>query len=311
MKRSQKSWICALAGLAMVVLLPTWTLAQTQLPAHRGAVNDYAGVLNAAEQQRLEAISRELHAKTTAALVVAIVPTHAPDSLEDYATKLFRHWGIGEKGKDNGVLILLAMEERSLKIEVGYGLEDVMTDARSGQIRDLMLPHFTQGNFGRGLEQGMRAAAVVIAGKYNVSLESTGDFRVRDLDPKPDSTLVIIAVVTILLLAAMTIGKLASGRARCPKCRGRMLVTDRVIQVATASTGGLAVKVYKCTKCGFTSEAQYRTNRAATIGPGTVFTGGGPMWGGGARGSGRSSPGRGFGGFGGGRSGGGGARGKW
>jgi len=292
--------------LAMVVLAASWplaVLAQAPFPAHRGAVNDFVGVLTAAEQARLEAISRELHAKTTAALVVAVVQTHAPFSLEDYATQLFRHWGIGEKGKDQGVLILLAMQERLLRIEVGYGMEEAVTDARAGQIRDLMLPHFTQGNFARGLETGMRAAAVVMASKYNVTLETTGDFRMRDLEPRPGFPWLLWGGIPLLGLVAMALSR--SFAAKCPKCRSRLLVTHRVLSEATVVAGGQAVKVCRCPRCGYSSQTRYRTPRIVPVRTGPVV-GGGPMWGGGG-----ARRGGGFGGFGGGRSGGGGARGRF
>ncbi|HCC33139.1 MAG TPA: hypothetical protein DEQ28_04465 [Clostridiales bacterium] len=87
---------------------PAWG---TQFPSPLGPVNDYAGVLTRTEVAELEAISLELEAKTGAALVVAIVHTHEPESLENYVTGLFEHWGIGQRGEDNGVLIFLAMDD--------------------------------------------------------------------------------------------------------------------------------------------------------------------------------------------------------
>jgi len=296
--------------VTLAVVAASWplaVLAQAPFPAHRGAVNDFVGVMTSEELARLEAISRELHAKTTAALVVAVVPSHAPFSLEDYATQLFRHWGIGERGKDNGVLILLAMQERLLGIEVGYGMEEAVTDARAGQIRDLMIPHFTQGNFARGLETGMRAAAVVMASKYNVTLESTGDLRVRDLEPRPGFPWLLLGGIP--LLGLVTMGLSRSLAAKCPKCRARLLVTHRVLSEATLNAGGLAVKVCQCPKCGYSSQTRYRTPRMIPVQTGPVVGGGGPMWGGGR--SGRGGGFGGFGGFGGGRSGGGGARGRF
>jgi uncharacterized protein len=283
--------------------------AETQFPTPRGPVNDFVGVLSPADLTALESICLEVEQRTGAALVVAIVKTHAPESLEDYATKLFAKWGIGQKGKDNGVLILLAMDERALKIEVGYGLEDVLTDARAGQIRDLMVPEFGRGAFADGLRRGLQATAAVVASKYGVTLEQTGGFRVRDLDPRPSTTALALLVV-VVILALLIVSMRAATRPRCPRCRRRLVVTDRVLQAATIQAGGLAVRVYRCTGCGYTREQQYRTNRLAPASGGPVITGGGPFWGG-TRGSGRSSPGRSFGGFGGGRSGGGGARGKW
>ncbi len=281
--------------ICLLAALPAWA----QFPAPLGAVNDYVGVLTPAEVAELEAISLELEAKTGAALVVAIVRTHRPESLEDYVTRLFEHWGIGTKGKDDGVLIFLAMEDRALAIEVGYGLEDALTDARSGQIRDIMLPLFAEAKFAAGLEEGMRAVARVVAGKYGISLEETG----VPPDHRPVPVLPVVLALAVITLLAVIIAVL--GRPRCPRCRRWLLVTDRVIREATLTAGGLAARVYTCTGCGYSREQQYRTGRLSRGGP---FIG---PWNGGAGGWGRQGGGRSFGGFGGGRSGGGGARGKW
>ncbi|MDQ7793643.1 MAG: TPM domain-containing protein [bacterium] len=292
------------AGILFLCLLASVAAGAAPFPAPGGAVNDYVGVLTGAETAQLEAISLELEAKTGAALVVAIVNTHEPESLENYVTRLFEYWGIGRRGEDNGVLILLAMDDRALAIEVGYGLEGALTDARSGQIRDLMLPLFTEGRFAEGLRIGMQAVAAVVGDEYGVSLEGAGGFAVSDLDRRP--TLEWPGVAALCLLGVLLAGVLVwLCRPRCPRCKRFLLVTDRVVKAATMAAGGLAVKVYTCPRCGYSRERQYRTSPLYRHGGCAGPWSGGGGWG-------RSSGGgRSFGGFGGGRSGGGGARGKW
>lgn len=290
-------------ALALIGLLAAAPVA-AGFPRPHGPVNDFAGVLAPAEVRQLEAISHELEAKTGAALVVAIVPTHAPEGFEDYVTKLFEQWGIGRKGVDDGVLILLAMEEGELAIEVGYGLEGVLTDARSGQIRDLMLPHFRAGRFGEGLLEGMRAIAAVIGDAHGVGVEGAGGFNVAELDRRPGPPPGLVAPALAAFLGLFVLAYWVA-RPKCPRCKARLRVTDKVLKAATFAAGGLALKVYTCTRCDYLREQQYRTGRLSRGGP---FIGGSP-WGGGT--GGRSTGGKSFGGFGGGRSGGGGARGRW
>ncbi len=159
--------------VAIVMLLgATAPAAGSSFPVARGAVNDYIELFSQTEAAHLEAISQELLDKTGAALVVAIIDTLGNSSLENYATDLFGEWGIGSQDQDNGVLILLAMREREVAIEVGYGLEGILTDARSGTVlRELMLPAFGQNDFFEGMDRGMRAIAAIVASKYEVNLE--------------------------------------------------------------------------------------------------------------------------------------------
>lgn len=148
-------------GLILAVLSSVgW--AAVDWPAPNGFINDYAGVLTAAEKQNLDALVFTLKQKTGAEMAVAIVKTVAPLDAKTYAVKLFEKWKIGQKGKDNGLLILLALEERRVEIEVGYGLEGVINDAKAGEILDkYVVPFFKTGEFGAGLYNG----AVVIAGE--------------------------------------------------------------------------------------------------------------------------------------------------
>jgi uncharacterized protein len=120
----------------LVLLLTSLSFSDVAFPKPKGFVNDYAGVLTSSEAQRLESISDALKKKSGAELAVAVVKTVEPLDPKSYAVDLFEKWGIGEKGKDNGVLLLLAMKERRVEIEVGYGLEGALTDAHSGRILD-------------------------------------------------------------------------------------------------------------------------------------------------------------------------------
>jgi uncharacterized protein len=160
MSRPSK-YLCLLLVLGCCGL--TWA-AEPPLPDHSGFVTDLAGVIGTATAQKLEGLCRQLAKQTGAELAVATVKTVAPLDSKTYAGKLFEKWRIGKKGKDNGVLLLLAMDERRVEIEVGYGLEGVITDAGAGRILDdYVVPFFKQGQFGEGLYNGAAALAARIA----------------------------------------------------------------------------------------------------------------------------------------------------
>jgi uncharacterized protein len=151
-------------ALLLILFCASLASAEVNFPKPTGFVNDYAGILSGADKSKLEEISMTLKAKTGAELAVAIVKTAEPLDTKTYAVKLFEKWKIGEKGKDNGILILLAMEEKRIEIEVGYGLEGVVPDAKAGEILDrYAVPYFKQGKYGEGLYQTALALSQRIA----------------------------------------------------------------------------------------------------------------------------------------------------
>lgn len=132
--------------------------AAQDFPKLTGRVVDAAGIIpdgdEAALTQKLEA----LEAASSRQLVVATVPDLQGYPIEDYGFKLGRAWGIGQKGANNGVILLVAPKERKVRIEVGYGLEPIVTDALSGEIiRDRITPAFKQGDYGGGINAGADA----------------------------------------------------------------------------------------------------------------------------------------------------------
>ncbi|MCK4463846.1 MAG: TPM domain-containing protein, partial [Candidatus Omnitrophica bacterium] len=118
----------------IVILFLTAPLCFAQdFPPPRGYVNDFADILSNEYETKLNAFASELENKTTSQIAIVTIDSIKPYEIEDYAVRLFEKWGIGKKGKDNGVLILLALSDRNLRIEVGYGLEGAIPDAIAKQ----------------------------------------------------------------------------------------------------------------------------------------------------------------------------------
>ena len=120
-------------------------------PAQREYVVDTAGIVSAEDRAQIEKIGEELREKTKAEIVVVTVPTLGDADIESYANKLFRSWGIGDAKQSNGVLLLIAKDDRKFRIEVGYGLEGEITDGRSGEILDKMKPYFRDEKYSEGV----------------------------------------------------------------------------------------------------------------------------------------------------------------
>jgi uncharacterized protein len=158
------------AGFLAALLLAVPALAR-EWPAPTGRLSDFASVVDAASADSIESLALELREKTGAELAVATFPNLGGEEIEPAATDLYKTWGIGRKGKDDGVLILLAREERRVRIEVGYGLEGPLPDGRVGTIiRRVMGPDLSADRFGPGLLRGARAVASVIATEHGITL---------------------------------------------------------------------------------------------------------------------------------------------
>lgn len=113
-------------------------------------INDFSNLLDSNSEVKLENICNEITKSTNCEIVLVTIDTISPYStIEDYSVKLFENWGIGNKGKDNGLLILLSKEERQLRIEVGYGLEGILNDGKCGEIIREVLPQLKTNNYNK------------------------------------------------------------------------------------------------------------------------------------------------------------------
>jgi uncharacterized protein len=145
--------------LAAALLVSLFALAPVfalNFPALTGRVVDQANIIQADTRAAIEQKSAELEEKSGIQLVVATVNSLEGQEIEPYANELFRKWALGEKKKNNGVLLLVAPNERRVRIEVGYGLEGTLTDALSKVIiSNAMTPRFKAGNFSEGISRGV------------------------------------------------------------------------------------------------------------------------------------------------------------
>jgi uncharacterized protein len=154
------------AFLAMSVgLFAQWAQAELKFPALSGQVVDTAAMIDNESKERLSQMLRAHEELTTEQVVVVTLPNLQGSTIEDFGYQLGRFWGIGQKGKDNGALLIVARDERKVRIEVGYGLEDRLTDAQSSVIiNQVITPAFKQGDFVGGISKGTEAIVQVLGG---------------------------------------------------------------------------------------------------------------------------------------------------
>jgi uncharacterized protein len=160
-------WIRRIIIFTFLILPAFGYLHATNFPKSTGFINDFAGILDEKTKEDMNRLTREVEEKTSAEISVVTVSSLEGLTVEQYANELFRMWGIGKKGKDNGVLVLVAPNERKIRIEVGYGLEGILPDGLVGEIiRANVTPAFKRGDFAVGLRQGVdRIVDIVREGK--------------------------------------------------------------------------------------------------------------------------------------------------
>jgi uncharacterized protein len=157
----------AVLGVIVALLVPVGVLSALDVPPLRGRVNDYAGMISVPAREQLENKLRALEESDSTQLVILTIPTLDGEDLEQYSIRVAESWGIGQKEYDNGILLLVAQEQRKVRIEVGYGLEGRLTDLQAGRIVDYeIVPSFKAGNFDEGFIRGVDAITAAVRGEY-------------------------------------------------------------------------------------------------------------------------------------------------
>jgi uncharacterized protein len=281
-----------LATLVVLVLLST-VCGAAQVPPLRSYVNDYASMLSPQTVQELEGELAQFEKTDSTQIVVLTIPSLEGDVLEEYSIKVVEAWKIGQKGRDNGALLLIVKNDRKIRIEVGRGLEGKLTDLVSGRIvRNEISPAFKQGDFDAGVVAGVRAIEATVRGEYQAEPR---DLREGKKGANPIFTLLLFVGVAVIFLGGMSrvLGGLA-GAVGLPIAASLSLGASGFILILLAIAGfvlGLVLSFL------FSSGGR------------GGFFGGGPFFGGGFGGGGFGGGG-GFSG-GGGTFGGGGASGDW
>ncbi len=170
-------------GLALALLAPPAAMAQVAVPALRGHITDQTGTLTPPQQSTLEQTMAAFEAKKGSQLAVLIVPTTAPEAIEQFALRVAEQWKLGRKKVDDGAILVVAKNDRTLRIEVGYGLEGALSDITSKRIiSEAITPRFKQGDYFGGIEAGMAQIIRVadgepLPGPISQPTEGFQDFR--------------------------------------------------------------------------------------------------------------------------------------
>jgi uncharacterized protein len=164
--RCRTSLCLACAFLLAVFLAADAFGVSAGVPAASGPVTDQVGLLDAPTREHLARIITAVRERTTAEMAILVVRSTAPETIDEYSIAVFDRWKIGQRGKDNGLLFVVAVQDRRLRITTGYGLEGVLPDGKVGEIRDRdIIPLFRTGRYADGIVQGTSALAAVLLGE--------------------------------------------------------------------------------------------------------------------------------------------------
>lgn len=204
--------------ICLFLLIPLALTAQDLPENPTGHVNDFADMLTQAEEQRLETKLRNYRDTTTTVIAIATLNSLQGYPIEDIGTRLFNDWNLWEGDKDNGILILIAKEERQMRIEVGYGLEGAIPDVMAGRIiREILTPQFKQGQFYSGLDVASSAIIQLASGEY------TGQLTAENRNANQDdisSFIVFILFIIFVVYASSRGGGRNNGRRRKQRTLG-------------------------------------------------------------------------------------------
>ena len=281
--------------LSLIIFLFAGIASALPVPNYKGRVNDFAGMLKSDQIAQLEKKIEQYEASTSNQVAILTVPSLEGDDLEGFSIRVVESWKVGQKGKDNGVLILVVLKDRKMRIEVGRGLEGSLTDLVSGRIVDgIMKPAFKEEAYYKGLDGAISAIQLAIKGEFKAdALKKDASSEEAGIEGYFIAYVLIFAVAAIIGMLHSIFGGLAGGA-------GTYFVTSWLfnpgyIAIIIITVSGFLIGLV----AKFILEAILESS-----GGGGGYSGGGYSSGGGFGGSSSFS-------FGGGSFGGGGASGSW
>ena len=208
--RRKFTWSTILSAVFVTTLLFFCSLSVLALdvpnPPKNGYVLDQTQTLTKEEIQSMNRMGLEVQKKTKAQIAVLLIPTLDGEDVSDYANRVFRAWGIGDKEKNNGVLFLIALKDKQMRIEVGYGLEGAINDGKAGEILDqYAIPYFQKGKFGPGVMETYKVLVGEVSKEYGVSIDGSRIHAKQDsIELSPFQLLLIGVGILALIIVDMT-----------------------------------------------------------------------------------------------------------
>lgn len=282
----------------ILFLLTLWCLPvlaqQIAVPELRQQVTDITGTLSTSEQQSLTQQLQDITQKTRAQVAVLIVPSTGDDSIEQYATRVFDNWRLGDAKRNDGILIIVAWSDRTVRIQVGYGLEEKVTDALAGDIiRSNMIPAFKQQKLAKGLELAIIALNNRLTSQHQYSVNPS------ESESASSSDHYYFAIFWVFAVMFFPFWFFHQGSNFCRACKSSVcisaiylldlfLFSDKTFSIAVFFFTFTTIMVFTCL-CVLQKKASGRSYHSDNSGSGGGSSGGGFSGGGGSSGGGGAS----------------------
>ncbi len=190
---------------AAFIVFSVAAVALAAVPKLKGRVNDYAGILDASQEAQIEGALASFESQTTTQIALLTVKSLDGDSVEQYSMRVAEQWKIGQKGKDNGVILLVAPNDRQVRIEVGYGLEGALTDLESSRIiRHVIIPAFKTGNYYAGIVGGLDGIMKATQGEFTAPKTDRAYARSQNKSARSIFSTIFSIIIFILLISTRT-----------------------------------------------------------------------------------------------------------
>lgn len=183
----------------LLTFILAFNLYSSDFPRATNYVNDFSGVIDDNVEAEINTLSKSLKDQTGAEISIAVIESLNGANIDEYANELFRQWGLGDKEKNNGVLFLVSTGDRKIKIEVGYGLEGVLNDGKTGGILDeFVVPYLKNDDYSNGIKNGYLAILSEVNKEYGI--QNTEDPKVVKKSKKSNDPGVLIFIIVIIII---------------------------------------------------------------------------------------------------------------
>jgi len=202
-------WLWVVFAVGVVVTPPATAI---DVPPLKSRVNDLAGLIQPSTEQQLESALAQLEESDSTQVVVLTIPSLEGEVLEEFSVRVVEQWLIGQKGIDNGVLLLVSKSDRKIRIEVGYGLEGKLTDLTAGRIiRNIMVPQFKMGQFDQGIINGVSAIVAVVRGEFKAPISPQRNRGRRSSSPGVLGMIALVLFLNMIGRVKRSVGAAAGG----------------------------------------------------------------------------------------------------
>ncbi len=195
-----------IVNIILILITFVSSVFSLEVPNYKTRVNDLANILNTSQEQAIEEYLANIEKTTSCQVALLTIKSLEGESIEDYSMRVAEKWKVGQKGLDNGAILLVSLNDRKLRIEVGYGLEAHLTDAKSSYIiRKNIVPSFKRNDFVGGIYNGLQAIGGIVSNEYDISPQELAKFNKKH--QKRSQGVPLGAIIFVIIIVLGNIGR--------------------------------------------------------------------------------------------------------